>query len=176
MLLRSGKITNQPKNTQNKQTNYNTKVNPNSIIDYKQNPTILANKQLVRDLDTIFNFNYYNNNGLARYGYYSNKTLIIGVIKTLLDMCHNANNIANKLPVIFTMMSVINSDLGRELVKMNYKFSLVVKNKLVEMMMDPKIDNINKNVFLNIYNQLVTAGCFRSATKMSKLPKVYLSD
>ena len=172
MLLRSGRITNQPKNIQNKQTNYNTDVKPNSIIDYKQNPTILANKKLVRDLDTIFNFNYYNNTGLARYGYHSNKTLIIGVIKTLLDMTHKVTNITNKLPIILTTMSVINSDLGRELVRMNYKFSLVVKNKLVEMMMDPRVDNINKNVFLNIYNQLITAGCFRSATKMSKLPKV----
>lgn len=172
MLLRSGRITNQPKNIQNKQTNYDTNVKPNSIIDYKQNPTILANNKLISDLDTIFNFNYYNNTGLARYGYYSNKTLIIGVIKTLLDISDKATNITNKLPIILTTMSVINSDLGRELVRMNYKFSLVVKNKLVEIMMNPKIDKINKNVFLNIYNQLVAAGCFRSATKMSKLPKV----
>ena len=162
MQLRSGRII----QNQTNNNNNNTNVQNNSIIDYKEHPKIKHNVFLTKDLDYIYSYK-------AKNSYYlnsENKLIIVNTIKRLLAICEYTYGAENKLPITLIIMSVINTQLGRMLLRSNYKFTQVVRDKFYEFMTHEKVDHINKIVFMNMYNQLIDAKIFRD-NKLKSLPK-----
>jgi len=168
MRLRSGKITTEPIITPRKvQVQVNTpKITRNLLddlpIDYKQNHIITANKKLVADIDTIYN----------SANYYLHKSILIDTIKTLLDITHNTIGVKAKASMVVILFSILNTNIGRQLTKNNYQFSLLTREKLLEMLKDNRVDQIKKMVLLNIYNQMIDSSVFRNVKKITKLSQL----
>jgi len=175
MQLRSGKITKTNVNT-NKTNNTNSTNNTNNhieSIDYTGINSIYSNKQLVGQIDIIFNSG--RDNKVYRTLTETDKTLMVKTIKQLLAICEYTNGRENKLPIAILMMTLLTTRMGKTFVKAHYNFNKTVYYKLIEFIGDETIDSVRKGIFIDIHNEFIDSGVMvgeRIDKNNIKLPKI----